>query len=335
MKPYLLKTIALFGFLGLFIFPILSNAQARLAFHNTENLFDIEKDTLSHNNETQNTELYRNEFRYKKKLMMLYKTYVSMQNHQPLALIGLAEIENKKVLQDLLSKTPMVNLNYKIIHNESRDHRGIDVAILYDENQYYPIFSKPIQVINPTDSGFRTRDILYSKGMLLKDTLHIFVNHWPSSYSGLMKNRPKRLLAAQILKSNIDSILKINPNANIVVMGDFNEPPSAPGIQFLIHGVQQLYTLKGVSTFKNVTGTIKHNSVWQVYDEVIVSNSLITGSNGMFAKDKSFFIFDVGFLLEKDKKYTGWKTFRTYQGLKYNGGISDHLPVYIDLTSTK
>ncbi|MBN2614122.1 MAG: endonuclease [Bacteroidales bacterium] len=276
-----------------------------------------------------------NEYRYRKKLMMIYKTLVALEGNLPVAIIGLAEVENKKVLSDLISQTPLNQKNYKIIHFESPDRRGIDVALLYQVAQFNPLYAKRIPVVSPEAPTFRTRDILYVKGLLLNDTVHVFVNHWPSSYSGLMRNRPKRLLAAHTLKQTLDSIQSINPHANLLVMGDFNETPGGPAIKFLTRNAESLYNLDPKPDFGNAKGSIKRGSVWSVYDQMIVSKSLITDSTGLFVKDKSFHIFDVGFLLERDSKFSGVKAFRSYEGFKYHGGISDHLPVYIEISAVK
>lgn len=310
----------------------------RIAFYNVENLFDVQADSsISYHQFDTGGDHHWNESRYRKKLMMIYKTLVALAGKQSVALIGLAEVENEKVLMDLISKTPLHRNDFKIIHFESPDRRGIDVALLYDETKFNPLYATRIPVINPDDPTFRTRDILYAKGLFLKDTLHVFVNHWPSSYSGLMRNRPKRMLAARRLKLTIDSILFLNPGANLLIMGDFNEPPNGPSIKFLTETDHPYPLVKLIprTVFRHAKGSIKRGSVWSVYDQIIVSKSLITDSAGLFVKDKSFHIFDVGFLLERDFKYSGWKVFRSYQGFKYHGGISDHLPVYVEISAVK
>lgn len=314
------------------------SSSVRIAFYNVENLFDVQPDSsVSYHQFDSGGDHHWSESRYRKKLMMIYKTLVALGGKQPIALLGLAEVENEKVLEDLIFTTPLRQSNYKIIHFESPDHRGIDVALLYDATQFNPLYAKRIPVVNPDDSKFRTRDILYVKGLILNDTLQVFVNHWPSSYSGLMRNRPKRMLAARILKRTLDSIQTINYSANLMIMGDFNEPPDGPAIQFLTQNTHYfpLIKLNPEPHFGNAKGSIKRGSVWFVYDQMIVSKSLITDSTGLFVKDKSFHIFDVGFLLERDSKYSGWKAFRSYEGFRYHGGISDHLPVYVDVSAVK
>ena len=316
-------------------FPLIAQQQkARIVFYNVENLFDAEADTaLQYNQFDPKGDHHWNKMRYNRKLLNLYKVLIALGTPEPPAVIGFAEIENRKVLKALIGNTPLSNFHYNIIHYNSPDSRGIDVGLIYDEKQFTPFYSHSIAVINSEDPDFRTREILYVKGMLISDTVHLFINHWPSSYSGLMKNRPKRLLAAKTLSHVTDSILRITKNANIVVMGDFNEDFNGPATQYLTN--KQPFSLKKlnkVSTYATAKGTIKRGSIWHTYDRVLVSTVLLTHSGRLFVKDKSFHIFDVAFLMEKDEKYLGWKVFRTYVGYKYHGGISDHLPIYLDIT---
>ena len=312
--------------------------KARIAFYNVENLFDNEADTIiNYNQYNPHGDHNWTYYRYQKKLIHLYKVIVAMGNKQLPSVIGLAEIENGKVLNDLLKLTPLKYANYKIIHYESADHRGIDVALLYDLKILKILFSEPIHITNKSGKLMSTRDILYVKGIIDADTIHFFINHWPSPYGGLMKTEPKRRLVATILGGKIDSVFKTNKNAKIIVMGDFNEDKNGKAIAHLLNitGKNNLVSLNYQSLYGNSKGSIKHKQKWVLFDRFLLSESLANKKKMPFVKHKTFYIFDEEFLLKQDYKYGGWKTNRTYNGFKYNGGFSDHLPIFLDIYFTK
>jgi hypothetical protein len=307
----------------------------RVAFYNAENFFDPIKDTTTTYSEFNlGGDHHWNFSRYHKKEQNIYKAIAAMGGWKGLSIIGLAEIENRKVLSDLIQNTPLHLENYRIIHYDSPDFRGIDVALLYRPKDFTPYFSKPIHISDPKDSTFRTRDILYVKGLLLSDTIHLFINHWTSRYGGMMKTIPKRVLEAKILMHQVDSIYKHNQNAKIFVMGDFNENPDDQGVKILTKKQKDSYVLTRVPAsplFGNAKGTIKSGAEWSTFDQLYISKNVNIKGSGLFVKDKSFHIFDAGFLLEKDKKNLGYKPDRSYIGFKYHGGFSDHLPVFFDI----
>jgi len=307
----------------------------RIVFYNVENFFDPYFDsTLVYNEFTQEGDLHWSYKKYKKKRNDIYKTLTAIAGWKPLTVIGLAEIENFLVLHELLKKTPLKNENYKIVHFESEDHRGIDLGVIYHADLFELLYSLRIRIRTSEDTSFKTRDIIYIKGIIEQDTIHLFYNHWTSRYRGLLESKKYRMLAAQILKSEIDSICNINPEANILIMGDFNDNPTDESIQYLIqNGNCKLKALEFSKSNKDVKGTLKYQANWSYFDQALVSESLIKEENNLFIKDNKTYIFDVKFLLESDKKYLGLKPFRTNIGFKYNGGISDHLPIYVDVIS--
>ena len=307
----------------------------RVAFYNVENFFDPVKDTTTSYNEfSPGGDHHWTYSRYRRKERNIYKALAALGGWKGLSIIGLAEIENRKVLSDLIQNTPLHLENYRIIHYDSPDFRGIDVALLYRPKDFTPYFSKPIHISDPTDSTFRTRDILYVKGLLMNDTIHLFINHWTSRYGGLMKTIPKRILEANLLMHQVDSIYKTNRNAKIFVMGDFNENPNDQGVKTLTKRLQDSCVLVRVPSsplFGNAKGTIKDGPEWSTFDQLYISKNVNIKGSALFVKDESFHIFDAGFLLEKDKKYLGNKPDRSYVGFKYHGGYSDHLPVFFDI----
>ncbi len=164
------------------------------------------------------------------------------------------------------------------------------------------------------------------------DTIHLFYNHWTSRYRGLLESKEYRQIAAMRLKQSIDSIAMINPDANILCMGDFNDNPTDESIRYLIDDASGvLKQLNLVNSNKDVKGTLKYQGNWSYFDQAIVSESLTVSDNGLYIKDNETTIFDAGFLLEKDEKFLGVKPYRTNIGFKYNGGVSDHLPIYVDV----
>lgn len=305
-------------------------------FYNVENFFDPIKDTTTSYNEFNTGGDHHWSFsRYRRKEENIYKALAAIGGWKGLSIIGLAEIENRKVLSDLVRHTPLHIENYRIIHYDSPDFRGIDVALLYRPRDFKPLFSKPIRIHDPSDQKFRTRDILYVKGILQNDTIHLFINHWTSSYGGLMRTIPKRMLEAKILMRQADSIYKTNHHARIIVMGDFNENAGDQGINLLTKKQPDSFSLIGVQPtplFGIAKGTIKRGPQWDTFDQLYISKTMVIKGSSLFVKDKSFHIFDAGFILEKDEKNLGYKPDRSYLGYKYHGGYSDHLPIFFDLS---
>lgn len=308
----------------------------RAAFWNVENYFDSFVDsTTSYAEFSKDGERHWTYKKYVIKRTAVYKTILALGGWQPLALIGLAEIENKFVLSDLLANTPLKNMNYRIVHYESDDFRGIDVGLLYQPDQFELLFSKKILVRDKENPDFRTRDILYVKGLLGGDTLHVFINHWPSRYRGFLNSEPLRLLASRVLTHSTDSICNLNPDAAILIMGDFNDRAENESVSRLASKETScpLNLLSLNSANNEVKGTIKYQGNWDFFDHILVSQTLIKGKNSLVVLENTASVFAPDFLLEEDVKFNGTKPKRTFVGFKYNSGISDHLPVYVDFTT--
>jgi len=312
------------------------NNQYRIMFYNVENYFDALVDsTRKYNEFTSNGELHWTISKYEKKRNNIYKVIKAVGGWHSVTIIGLAEVENEYVVSDLIKSTPLAKEGYKYVHYESEDFRGIDVALIYKGSSFQLLFSKNIKIQDPKNPEFTTRDILYVVGLLGADTLHVFVNHWTSRYRGYLESEPLRILASQKLKSVCDSICFINKNANIVLLGDFNDNPENKSMKVLTNSSAcEIYNLPLLSTSSNVTGTLKFNGNWLNFDQVLVSDALLNGTGGIKSNHEAN-IFDADFLLEKDSKQLGLKTNRTNIGFKYHGGFSDHLPVYIDVFSDR
>lgn len=317
--------------------PCFAQSTERVLFYNVENLFDTKDDTLKRDEEfLPGQDRFWSENRLNKKLRRTYQVIVAASLNNPPVIVGMCEVENASVLNQLLATTPLGQMGYRFIHHESPDRRGIDVAMLYQKDKFIPIAFHAIPVIDEQNKHFKTRDILHVEGILGGDTLHIFVNHWPSKYGGVLETIPLRMLAAKTLKNNITAIFANNKNANIFVMGDFNDGPNEESILYLLTNSTEdsrgnlnlLHPATQVSL--KFRGSHKYHGKWELLDQMMVSENL-TDSIGLQVNLQSFTVFSPNFLLEKDEKYLGTQPNRTYVGYKYHDGFSDHLPVMIDL----
>lgn len=339
-------------------------------FWNVENFFDTRPDPYKEDkNFTSGGEMRWNWKRFAAKRDALAKTMIAAQQEEPQmpAIIGLAEVENRFVLNQLLYETPLYLGDYRIIHKDSPDRRGIDVALLFRKELFRPLQSRFLTVETtftndvdrqtaiqqearqtalqqearqtaiqqePFDTSITpeySRDILYVKGVLHDlDTIHLFVNHWPSKYGGEKVSGPKRKWAATLLANICDSILDKNPRSNILAMGDFNDTPEAElfGILEKLTMLEQNKAQKGESIIK---GTIKYQGIWERIDHFFVSPNLLDNNEPVSITPAQFTIVVSSHLLERDRKFTGVKPRRTYIGPRYNGGLSDHLPIILKI----
>jgi len=312
----------------------------RIAFYNLENLFNPENDSLKRDDEfTPDGMRNWSHYRYREKSNRMAKALLTIGGWKAPEIIGVAEIEDRKVLEDLVNSNTLRKFNYGIIHYESPDRRGIDVAALYRKDIFEPLTSINIPVKMPNDPDFATRDILYIKGRFPNDdTVHLFYNHWPSRYGGQQQSEPKRIRAALTARKAVDSIQKANPNASIILLGDFNDEWNN------ISMLEYLKALPSKSTSSNTSlvnlmagldknsGSHRYQGVWSYLDQIIVSASLVDGEASDIVGTTAFVVKE-DFLLERDEKYPGIKPFRSFIGMRYNGGFSDHLPVYVDLVN--
>jgi endonuclease/exonuclease/phosphatase family metal-dependent hydrolase len=312
---------------------------AKILFYNVENLFNPEE------NEGKNDEAFYPDgvrrwthYRKQHKQNNIARVILYAGQWDPPVLVGLCEIEDQDVLDEMIWHTGLHHLNYSVIHYESPDRRGIDVALLYRDKRFSVLKSKPVSVLLG-DNKRPTRDILYVKGVLDDiDTLHVMVNHWPSRWGGEGTTRFKRVVAANVLKQLCDSLLQASPRAKIIAMGDFNDDPTDESM--LIVGKHEcgddgLLTNMAHYIRGEIPGTIRYRHQWYCFDQILVSDSLCTLSpgDGFLMKDSVMHIVAPDFLLEKDPKYPGYRPKRTFLGYKYLGGFSDHLPVFIELQS--
>lgn len=325
-----------------FFFPIFEIARAQsdyhIVFYNVENLFDTKDDQKSHDvGFTPEGPNHWTQKRLNAKLSMIYKAAIAACKGQFPDVVALAEIENIKVLEELINKTPLVKIPYGIIHKESPDPRGIDVALLYRKDRIKPVDYEFIGVSAKGKYSFVSRDILHFIGELNGIRLHFYVNHWPSRSGGYTETREKRNIAAKVLRRHVDSLFLLEPGSRVLIMGDFNATPKEHCLTDILKTHPYPYTegghsLVNLSTMwlNNNEGTICRNGEWEIFDQIICSVNLIDNGALRILPGKTE-ICRQSFLLEPDLKYLGNKPFRTYLGPVYHKGVSDHLPVVTEL----
>jgi len=337
MKPILIG-ILLFHFIIVQCYgqPSSEKEEYTFMFYNTENMFDYSNDSVKLDDEftPEGTRRWTNSRLYGK-ANRIAKVIIAAGKWNAPALVGLCEIEDREVLERLVGQTSLAKYRYKIIHKDSPDERGIDVALIYRPELFKPFDYKAITLIDPGHPTFKTRDILQISGVLNNwDTIHLFVNHWPSRFGGIMETVGFRNLAAEVLKKSIQEIFAIYPKAKIICMGDFNDSPEDESLSRTLNAVKENNAaLQGemVNLSANwitlPVQTLKNWYTWQVFDQWIVSDYMIENKVGMNLIAAE--IFAPTFLLETDTKYGGVKPKRTYIGFKYQEGFSDHLPILL------
>ncbi len=308
-----------------------------LAFYNVENLFDTIDDKHKNDNKyLPDSKVSWNTERYQHKLDNITKVFAAIDSTELPSVIGLAEIENIAVLTDLVHHPTISAANYKILHQESEDERGIDVALLYRPDKYTPVETTYIKLVFPFNPTNGTRDILYSKGLANdKDTVHIFINHWTSRYGGQEKTIPFRKYTAQVLKVYTDSIFSVNPHANILIAGDLNDNPDDESVAVDLGAVEpvqpylnkRLYNLS-VKQYKMGGGSLYYRG-WDMFDQIIVSTPVLTGENGIKATSRDQTVVKKDWMLYYPKRGEP-RPSRTATS-QYYGGYSDHLPVFLKM----
>jgi len=307
----------------------------RLMFYNVENLFDIYNDTLKDDDDFLPGGVMRwNQTRYNKKINSLYKTIVAAGEWDPPAVVAFCEVENRNVLENLIYDTYLSKYNYGIVHEESPDKRGIDVCMIYRRDLAALIDYRYWIPDGISREEFATRSVLYAKMIIAEDTVHIIVNHWPSRRGGVLAGEDLRMKIAAMVREKADSIMKISSTGEkIVLLGDFNSTPDDQEMKSLISPADSFRFLINLSESLagNGFGTYRYLGTWEMIDQVLVSNKLLTSNKGLMTDMKMLRIFKPDFLLRKDPKYPGTTPLSTYRGYKYQGGFSDHLPVLLDL----
>ncbi len=304
-----------------------------IAFYNLENLFDTKNDPNTLDDDfTPKGKKNWNNYRYKNKIRKLGNVIAQLGTersfHAP-AIVGVVEVENLSVLNDLVVSKNLKNHNYGIVHYDSPDERGIDVALLYKKELFELLHSETFPLYLEGKRGVRdyTRDVLLVKGNLNGELVYVLVNHWPSRRSGEDLTEAKRIKAAELVVSIVEKITTESDNAKIIIMGDFNDNPS--NISVKKHLVNDTFYNPMERLINTGNGTLNHQKTWHLFDQIIFSKNFFN----IEEKKHSFKyaeVFDKHFLKEWNGKYKG-NPFRTYIGKWYQGGFSDHFPVYVYL----
>jgi predicted extracellular nuclease len=255
------------------------------------------------------------------------------------AILGAVEIENDTVLVDLVKHPNLKNRHYAFIHQDSKDKRGIDVALIYQPKYFTPLTYKSLQVPLPPRKKIEifTRDILYVKGVLLKDTVHIYVNHWPSRRGGQKRSLDARIIAATVCRSHINGVLVNNKEAKILVMGDLNDNPTDFSVTHALESSGVLKMIKKsdlynpwVGLLAKGNGTLANRDSWGIFDQILVSQNWLTPHHkgGLFLSSPH--IFKAFFMVEHQGRFKGYPL-RTWDGNQFRGGFSDHFPTFLVL----
>lgn len=303
-------------------------------FYNVENLFDTQDDPLVDDDSfLPKGDRYWTDYKYQKKLDGIAKVLAACSAWGGASVICLAEIENRKVINDLLTKTLLKETGYHCVHYESPDRRGIDLAFLYRSEDFHLLESAVLPYTYPKDPKRKSRDILHVKGIVLGlDTVHFFVNHWPSRWGGYLESEPYRLQAARLLKEAVAPL--ILQGKHVLITGDFNDSPSDKSIREILDARQPAtggfldnymwdFERRGV-------GTYFYQGKWNCLDQFLSSPSLHKEGEG------KIYIAETGickqhFFMEKDRHSPAYIPFRTYRGYRYIGGFSDHFPIILKL----
>ncbi|NPD85528.1 endonuclease [Lentimicrobium sp. L6] len=322
-----------------------------IVFYNVENLFDtIDAPDKWDEEFTPGSEKNWDTKKYFKKLSNLADVFDSIGTKGLPAIIGLEEVENRAVLEDLVKQEKLAEAHYEIIHYESPDFRGIDNALLYNPQIFTVLHQEAIPVSMPEEIAYRknqkmtSRDILYVKGLInKKDTLHVLVNHWTSMYYGEEETIPHRAYCASVLRDKINFIFAQNREANIIAGGDFNEDNFGPAVNNVLKAdtvlkqfeLGQLYSLTNYLNTVKGKGTYSYKGEWGILDHIIVSGSLLQTNNSLFTHKDAIDAFDSDLVLNyyNNKYGKGNRPNRTYAGNRYFGGYSDHLATYIEFNS--
>lgn len=341
-----LKLVISILFLSLFISTHAQDKKFKihtLAFYNLENLFDTINDPIKFDDYSPIMELKTNRGEaYRRKITNMARVIAEIGKdvtHNTPAILGVCEVENKDVLEDIVNDSTLLEKNYGIVHYDSPDSRGIDVALLYQKSLFMPISSSAYELKiydTQTQKQITTRDQLLVSGKLEGDLIHIIVNHWPSRRGGEARSRPKRVAAAQLNKRILDSLQAQDPYAKVIIMGDLNDDPTNPSVKNVLKAKRKRKKVdfKGLYNpfekfYRDGLGTTAYRDNWSLFDQIIVSKTLLEKDYTSFRYYQAG-IFNKNYLITPKGKYKGYP-FRSWNDSGFSNGFSDHFPVYIYL----
>ena len=313
---------------------------ACVGFYNLENLFDTVDDPLTNDAEflpngsyTWDSTKYANKLHNLSTVIADLGTDVSPDG---VAVLGVCEIENRDVLEDLVAMPKLKARNYKVVHYNSPDARGVDVGLLYQEKYFKLKHSASYRLVFANDSSYATRDQLVVTGDMDGEDVSIIVGHWPSRRGGQQASEPNRIQAAQLARKIIDSLLNSNPFAKIILMGDLNDDPINKSVTDYIRAKGSIAKMKNgdmynamYDHFKSGNGTLAWNDAWNLFDQMILSEAFVSADASTYVFHKSF-VYNKEYMKQTEGNYAGYPK-RTHAGGAYLNGYSDHFPVYMVL----
>lgn len=339
-----MKRLLFTGLFAALVLACFAQKPYKVVFYNFENLFDTIRDPEIFDAEfTPEGPKKWNSAKYEKKINNLSRVLfdiAAIDKNYP-AVIGVSEIENRTVLQDVITTPKLAPANYRIVHYDSPDARGVDVAFFYRPDVFKLEGSAPIPFTMPELPNFRTRDIVTMWGTIEGEPFYFMVAHWPSRLGGKEASAPKRERAAEIMRHAADSVLAINPATKIVMMGDMNDDATDRSIVEVIGAKSDMKDLQTgdyynpyIDILRAGIGTLAYRDQWNLFDNIIVSENLATGSEGQLklqrAPKSKYYgnIFRAPYLFQKEGQFKGYPL-RTFVGNNFQGGFSDHFPVFI------
>ena len=315
-----------------------------IAFYNVENLFDTINDINKNDEASPIMEIKFNRSEiYKKKVKNMASVIADigsdLVNKSP-SIVGLSEVENRNVIEDLLNNKHLLNKNYDIVHYDSPDERGIDVGLIYNKDVFKVNSTKSHELIiydNNSSKRNYTRDQLVVSGLLDNELIHIIVNHWPSRSGGEERSRAGRMAAAELNKKIIDSLQNKYKNAKIITMGDFNDDPHDDSMKKILNAKKYIEDVKTNGIYNPMEvilsdqgiGSNAYRDVWQLFDQILVTEPFLNKKYDSYQFYKAG-IFNKSYLINKAGRYKGYP-FRSFSWGSFTGGYSDHLPPYIYL----
>lgn len=313
-----------------------------VGFYNFENLFDTldapdirDEEFTPAGPKNYDTELYTDKLG---KLAGVVAELGKDLTPDGLAVLGVAEIENRSVLEDFVRHPEVADRQYQIIHFDSPDRRGIDVALLYQAKYFQPLHSSAHPLLLYNDQGERiyTRDVLLVSGTFDGEPMHFLINHWPSRSGGEAASQPRRNAAAQLNKQIADSIRAESPEAKLVIMGDLNDDPISPSVAKVLRASGKATAISRKEFFNPMyeyyrkgLGTLAYRDSWSLFDQILLSKPFVDRTNPGYQFYRAF-IHNPRYLLQKTGRFKGYP-YRAFVGDTYLGGYSDHFPVYLAL----
>ena len=307
--------------------PIGAQERIRCVTYNVENLFDCKDDPLTDDEAfLPGSPRHWTPYRYWNKLHAVGRTIASVGEDRAPDLVALCEVENDSVLHDLTHRSPLRSVQYDYLITSSSDPRGIDVALLYKPTAFRPFAVRSLRLPDAhIPEGHYVRDILCVSGQLVSsDTLDLLICHLPSRLNGRRSTVLRRKVVEHMMLA-IDSLAAIRSVPHVVVMGDFNDTPCSRSLVPL--------TADGllVCVTDTLSGSYRYKGRWEQIDHVFLSPALCDASNSLYLSSRGAWIPFYDFLVEPEPLYGGIRPNRTYNGMRYEGGTSDHLPVCFDL----